>query len=282
MRQMRQMWLMGWMVATAACGQISQRPESAPQKPIPVAELAAAAQRELGAMMEILESDRATRMAMSAVNGALVKSGLGRGLPTLPAPEDAEGCFRNGAASRGLQITSTKSQVPQDTPAVATTLQPGQRWQLKRSDLLGDVVIEVVVNGPLPSIAALIDEIAQCNRLVAVRSAKIDGNTVTLTAATWFEHNLATPELQLRWRSLDERLQAAGWKPNDPALLKDPAYAQLKSAVDAGREQMPRVRALLKTSGDLPRWITRARELVVIKQDVMQIRGAKLLGLKEG
>jgi hypothetical protein len=279
---MRQLCLMGWMVATAACSQIGGVPASAPPKPIPIAELAVAAQRELGAMMEILESDRATRLAMSAVNGALVKSGLGRGLPSLPAPEDAEACFRNAAASRGLQITSTKSQAPEPAPAAEATLQPGKRWQVKRNDLLGAVAVEVVVNGPLPSVAALIDEIAQCNRLVAVRSAKVEGSTVTLKAEAWFEHNLATPELQLRWRSLDERLEAAGWRPNDPALLKDPAYAQLKSAVDAGREQLPRARALLKTSVDLPRWITRARELVVIKQEILQIRGAKLLGLKEG
>jgi hypothetical protein len=140
----------------------------------------------------------------------------------------------------------------------------------------------VVVSGPLPSIASLIDEVSECRRLVAVRSAKVVGSTVTLTADAWFEQSLATPELDLRWRSLDERLQAAGWNPDDPALQKDPEYARLKAAVDVGRTELPRARTLMKTSTELPRWIARARELITLKQEVLQIRGAKLLGIGEG
>ena len=272
-----------WLAATAlACGKPAAEDAGGPPKPIPVAELARAAERELGALLEILQSEAVTRAAMGAVNSTLVKSGLARGLPNLPAPEDAEACFRTAAASRGLQISSAKSQVPALVTPTQSTLKPGERWQVKREELLGKVTLEIVVNGPLPSVAALVDEVSQCYRIVAVRTAKVAGGSVTLTADAWFERNLATPELDLRWRSLDERLTAAGWKADDPALAKDPAFAQLKSAVDAGREQLPRARALLKTTVELPRWITRTRELVLLKQEVLQIHGAKLLGLSEG
>ena len=270
------------LVWTTACaGQPAGEP-TARKEPIPLAELARAAEKELGAMLEVRETDRATREAMGAVNGALVKSGLARGLPNLPTPEDAEACFRNAAANHGLAVTSIRTQVPKLTDTAQGKLKPGDRWQVKRDDLLGQIHMEVEISGPLPTIAAVIDEQAQCNRLIAVRGATVKGSTVTLQADAWFERNLAQPELDLRWRPLDERLIAAGWKPTDPALAQDPAFGQLQAAVNAGREQLPRVRGLLKTSVELPRWITRARELIVLKQEVLQIRGAKLLGLNQG
>ena len=264
------------------CTQLSAGPNDAAQKPIPVADLARAAEKELGAMLEVLNSDRATRKALGTVNTSLVKSGLARGLPNLPTPEDAEACFRDAAASRGLQVTTVKSTVPELTPPAELHLKPGERWRLTGQDLMGMISMAVVIDGPLPSIATLIDEVGRCKRLVAVRTAKVVGSSVTITADAWFERNVATPELDLRWRSLDERLTAAGWKLNDPTLAQDAEYGRLKAAVDLGREQLPRVRSLMKTSVELPRWITRARELLTLKQEVMQIQGAKLLGLNQG
>ncbi len=282
---MRQLGRIGWaalIAATACTGQPRETGVQAPKKPIQIELLARAAEKEVGAMLEVLNSDRATRAAMGAVNGALVRSGLARGLPNQPATDDAETCFRNAAANRGLQITSVKSRIPELAPSKPRQLQPGQRWDIKREELIGTISVEVVVEGPLPSVAALIDEVGQCNRIVAVRSATVVGNAVTLKADAWFERSLETPELDLRWRSLDERLMAAGWKPNDPAVAKDPELGHLKAAVDFGREQLPRVRNLMKTTVELPRWILRARELIVLKQEVLQIQGAKLLGLKAG
>ncbi len=273
---------MALMLLTACAARPDAPVATAPQKPIPIEDLAQSAEKELGAMLEVLDSERATRTALGAVNTSLVKSGLARGLPNQPASDDAEACFRNGAASRGLQITSAKSTVPEIGLPKESKLKPGERWHVTRDELLGKITLEVVVNGPLPAIASLIDEMADCPRIVAVRSATVAGSSVTLRADAWFERNLLAPELDLRWRSLDERLTAAGWKPNDPALAANPVLGRLKSAVDFGRQQLPRARSLLKTSVELPRWITRARELVVLKQEVLQIRGAKLLGLKAG
>ncbi len=275
------MWVM-LALATACTKPTGQAGADGAEKPIPLEVLAHGAEQEFGAMLEVLDSERPTRVALGAVNATLVTSGLARGLPSLPAPEDAEACFRDAAASRGLEISSIQSQVPELVPPVDSKLKPGQRWQVKRDDLLGRISVNVVVNGPLPAIASMIDEIATCKRLVAVRTAKVQGSTVRLAADAWFERNLAAPELDVRWRSLDERLTAAGWKPDDPALAKDPAYARLKAAVDAGRGQLPRARNLMKTGVELPRWITRARELITLKQEIMQIHGAKLLGLSPG
>ncbi len=263
---------------TTACA--PRENSDAAEQPIPIAELARAAEKEVGAMLEVLNSERATRTAMGAVNATLVKSGLARGLPGLPTPDDAEACFRESAAKRALQISSVKSVVPEAIAPVDHRLKPGERWQVNAKDLLAKIQLEVVVSGPLPSIAALVDDISVCRRLIAVRSAAVAGSSVTLKADAWFEHSLATPDLDLRWRSLDERLTAAGWKPSDPAIAKDPEYGRLKSAVDFGREQLPRARTLLKTSVELPRWIARARELITLKQEVLQIHGAKLLGLE--
>ncbi len=148
-------------------------------------------------------------------------------------------------------------------------------------ELVQVVPLEVVVNGPMPVIASLIDEVGQCERLVAVRSAKIVGDTVTLKADGWFERNVTPPQLDLRWRSLDERLAAAGWHPNDPALTKDPAFGQLKAAVDAGRELLPHARELLKSNADLPILMTRTRKLIALKQEIAKLRGLKLLGMTD-
>ena len=271
-----------WAMLTLATACTKPTGQAVAEKPIPLEVLAHGAEQEFGAMLEVLDSERPTRVALGAVNATLVTSGLARGLPSLPAPEDAEACFRDAAASRGLEISSIQSQVPELVPPADSKLKPGQRWQVKRDDLLGRISVNVVVNGPLPAIASMIDEIALCKRLVAVRTAKVQGSTVRLAADAWFERNLAAPELDVRWRSLDERLTAAGWKPDDPALAKDPAYARLKAAVDAGRGQLPRARNLMKTGVELPRWITRARELITLKQEIMQIRGGKLLGLSPG
>ena len=253
--------------------------QGAKRTPVPVAEIAYATERELGAIGEILGSEPETRQTLGAVNGVVVKSGLGRGLPTVAAVADAEACFRTAAGARGLQISRLESQAPEEKPQEPGKLKPGETWQVKPQDMIGQVRMEVVVNGPVPTIAGLIDDVSHCGRLVLVQSAKTVGSEVTLTAQAWYERPLPAPELELRWKSLDERLMDGGWQPTDPALAKDPAMARLKSAVDAGREQMPKTRSILKTTVELPRYIVRARELVQIREQILRVNGKRLLGL---
>lgn len=279
--RLRLLWMSSWWLLLAACAGEGTGTPTAVVKgpPVPLLRLAEAAETELGAMGEILGTERETRASVGAVNAALVKSGLGRGLPVQPAPEDAEACFRSSALARGLHIARIDSKVPALTAPLQSTLHAGERWQLRPTDLLGQVDLEVIVNGPLPSIAALIDDVGQCTRVVAVRHVKVNANEAALTAVAWFEHNLPAPELEIRWRSLDERLLAAGWKPADPALAKDPLLPRLKAAVDAGREQLPKVRNILAITAEIPRWMLRTKQLLILRDEVMRIQGKLLLGL---
>lgn len=249
------------------------------QTPIPLAELAGVAEREVGVLLEIEGDKRSAKVARTALESALIQSGLANGTTALPSPDDAFTCLRSAAANRGLQITSTRSVAPPVVQAKVAKLKPGDRWQPRFEDLVGKMQLELAVSGPRPGIAGLIDDVAQCERLIIVRTAKIADETVTLTAEAWFQRSFAAPELELRWKSLGERLIAAGWKPNDPALMRDPAFARLKAAVDAGRELLPTARETLNAGAELSGRIVQARGLIALKMEVMQVRGAKLVGL---
>lgn len=251
-------------------------------QPIPLEQLAVAAERELGALMEINETNSETRKSLGVVNGALIKSGLARGLPTQPAVDDAESCFRNAAASHGLQVASIQTKAdPQVTP-VERTIQPGEHWNVKEEDLLGKIHMRVVIQGPLPQIAQVIDEQTACTRIILVRSAKAQGSEVTIEADAWYEQALGAPKLDLRWRTLDERLVAAGWRPDDPALKQDPAYERLRSALEVSRPLIPRVRDVLYTTVEMPRMLARVHAMARLKQQSMLVRGVELLGVGTG
>lgn len=255
-------------------------PPSTVQAPLPIADLAFAAERDLGAIGEIMSTEAMTRQTLSMVNGFLIRSGLARGLPTNTAEGDAEACFHNAAAGLGLQIAHIAVKLPNTPLPPPKRLRPGEHWQPQAAELLGTLEMSVQVNGPLPLVARMVDLVGKCPRLVLIEQAKVEGSRVYMQALAWYERPIPAPELELKWRSADDRLAAAGWKLNDPALAKDPAMPRLRSAVDAGREQLPAVRALLKTTLELPRYMARARELVQIRAQVSRVVGRRILGLE--
>ena len=260
-----------------AC-QSAPPPPPAPTR-VPIADLAFTAERDLGALGEILETEAYTRQTLTGVNGFWMRSGLAGGLPSAPSVSDATACFHANAAGLGLQIAHIDVTPPVDQPLAPGHLAPGERWNPDAQLLLGAIPMVVDVNGPVPLIARLIDLVGRCPRLVLVQDAKVQGSQVRLKAIAWYERAVPAPEIDLKWRSVDDRLIAAGWKLDDPALATDPALPRLKSAVTAGREQMPAVRALLKTTVELPRYMVRARELLQIRDQVQRVDGRRLLGL---
>ena len=60
------------MTCVTACTPQADKAPNPADGPIPIAQLARAAEREVGAIMEIQDTDRATRIAMGAVNVSLV------------------------------------------------------------------------------------------------------------------------------------------------------------------------------------------------------------------
>lgn len=247
--------------------------------PVPLQTLLDTARTENKRMEDIHNTAYGTGMLLGELNGKLQSHAYFRRIPNDRALDALEAQLKQVALDKGLTVSRLEKHLDTSPPTPApVTLKPGQRWQPALDQLRGVIQLSVDVQGTAKDIAAFIDALPQAvERLVVVTGASQVPGGARILAEAYYERELPPPQVDLRWPTLEERLDAAGWKANDAKLLADPVYAELKKEVDLGRQRLPDVRRTLQISADFPRWLLRARFFEEKSNLEMAVRGQAVL-----
>lgn len=247
--------------------------------PLPLAQLLQAVERENQRMEDIYGTRAGAGKLLGELNGVLNSHGFMRRVPGDTALDGLESQLRQLATTKGLTLTSVQTRVlPVPPGQPGAHLQAGGRWAPTLDDLRGVVALTLDLQGARDDVAAYIDALpGNVERLVVVHAAGPVAGGIRLEAEAYYERPLPPPQLDIRWPSLDERLLAAGWQPDDPKLRTDPAYEPLRAQVDLGRRRLPDVRKSLQITSDFPRHLLRAKFFDERAAVVSATRGADLL-----
>lgn len=277
-------WLMAWLLALTLLGcqhDTSVTAKGSGTARVPVSTLLATVEAEQKAMEAIFMSGPIASRELGALNGKLQSRGYFRRVPSQPAIDALQSELRMLATAKALTVQALTIDTPPDLAAVQPfKLQLGERWQPKLEALRGVLQLRLDLQGSPRDLAAFIDALpTDCERLIVVtRREELPGGA-TLHAEAYYERPLPQPEVQLHWPSLDERLRAAGWSPDDRAVTGDPQYAALRTQVESGPQRLAEVRRILQISSDFPRWLLRWQFFEERGKAAMAVRGAALIGL---
>jgi hypothetical protein len=246
---------------------------------VPLQTVLDTARAENKRMENIHDSAYGTGILLGQLNGKLQSHAYFRRIPNDRALEGVESQLRQLAVDKGLTVSRLEKHVdPAPPQTAAVTLKPGERWQPTLDQLRGVVQLSVDIQGGAKDIVGYIDALPQAvERLVVVNGASAVPGGVRLMAEAYFERELPAPQIDIRWPTLEDRLDAAGWDAKDAKLLADPVYAELKKEVDLGRVRLPDVRRTLQISADFPRWLLRARFFEEKANAALAVRGQAIL-----
>lgn len=255
------------------------RASSSGATPVPLAQLLAAVERENQRMVDVHGTRSGAGQLLGEVNGKLNRHGYMRRVPGDPALDGLESQLRQLAATKGLAVLAMEARaLPLPASRLAPGVRPGERWEPTLDDLRGVVALTLDLQGARDDVAAYVDALpGNVERLVVVHAAGRTSGGIRLEAEAYYERPLPRPQLDIRWPSLDERLLAAGWRPDDPKLRADPAFEPLRAQVDLGRQRLPDVRKSLQITADFPRHVLRAKFFEERAALVASTRGAELL-----
>lgn len=245
----------------------------------PIAQLLADATRENAELQKIHDTNRAAGNALGDLNGKLQSRGYFRRIPTNSAIDSLESSLRAVAAQKILTVVKfSAAEVPDSVVAQKNVLKPGQRWVPTIAQYRGIVTLRVELGGPIKDIKAFVDLLPlYAERLIVLQKAEKTPNGAILSGEAYYEREMQPPDVDIRWPTLEERLKAGGWQPNDPKLASDPDYAALVKQVDMGRTRMPETRHTLKISADFPRWLLRQKFFDERGKAELAVNGEQLL-----
>ncbi|MCO4763531.1 MAG: hypothetical protein KC502_18585 [Myxococcales bacterium] len=254
-----------------------------PPKPIPVAKLLEGVQTELAKMQKLYDLRARSGRLLATLNGKLQSRGFSRRVPSQPAEPALASDLRSHATALGLRVTDWKVHVRKmpAVPAKGPNLGPAELWATGAKDLRGVVDARISLVGPRPAIVGFIDRIPNhVERAVLVTGQSPLPNGITLHMQAFYERVQPRPQMVLKWPTLEDRLEAAGWKLNDPALPKDPSYRKLHEAVKQGRARIPDLRGVMNVAADFPRWFARAELLDELTGKILEVHASEVLKTK--
>jgi len=253
--------------------------KSAPIVRQSIARLLADATKENAELQKIHDTNRASGNALGDLNGKLQSRGYFRRIPTNSAIDSLESSLRAVAAQKILTVVKfSATEVPDAVVAQKNSLKPGQRWVPTIAQYRGIVALRLELGGPIKDIKAFVDLLPlYAERLIVLQKAEKTPNGAVLTGEAYYEREMQPPDVDIRWPTLEERLKAGGWQPNDPKLPSDPDYAALVKQVEMGRTRMPETRHTLKISADFPRWLLRQKFFDERGKAELAVRGEQLL-----
>lgn len=269
------------VVINAGCATPPPKKKPAPPpEPIAVAEILKSVQGELAKMQEIYDLQRRSGHLLSELNRKLQQRSFSRRVPSQPAVQSLESDLRAHAQAMTLELAGWQVRV-RPAPPVAkkgTTLQAHETWKLGVADLKGMIDARITVKGPLPAITKFVDGIPNhVERAVWLTGQTPVPGGIRFDLLAYYEHSQPQPQTEIAWPTIEERLELAGWKLNDPRLPKAPAYGKLREAVKQGRARVPDLRSVMNVANDFPRWFVRAELLAELTEKIMNVKGEDIL-----
>mgnify|MGYP007106917245 CR=1 FL=1 len=249
-----------------------------PSERIALSKLLKKTRADLGDMMRIYLAQGDAAHALGKLNASFQRRGYFRRVPSHPSVVALESNLRELARSNDLDLLAMRHQLEPKPTLKAVVLKPGERWKPAVEELRGVVRLEIDLKGESSRIASFIDQIVtRVEPLMLVTGDQTIPDGIKLFAETYYEHSLPQPRVHVRWPTLAQRLQEAGWDPKDPKLPTNPTYIALRNAIKTGRQRLPEVRETLNISADFPRWFLRRSFFEDRSVAAMSMRGHILL-----
>ena len=268
------------VVAGVGCQQTPKPAPKVAHKPLPLKTISDGIQKELNQMQKIYDLRGKSGAMLASMNRKLQSRGFSRRIPSGPATQALDSDLRAHATGVGLRVQSLSTHTPKVAPLPknGVTLPPTQRWKLSPDDVSAEVTAEITLVGPRPLIERFIDDLPKrVERAVLVTGHRRYAGGAVLLVKAFYERHHPAPKLDLRWPSLEKRLQAAGYPEETEAMRRSPAWADLKERDTKGRARIPSLRTMMLVAHDFPRWFAKAALFNRVSRDIMAVKGKALL-----
>jgi len=279
-------WLARLTVLTLALTAGCAAPPPAPKppapapEPIPLAKILAGVEAELSTMRKIYDIRLRSGPLLAQLNGRLQSRGFSRRVPAQAVVQSLESDLRSHATAMALEMPAWQVHVrpTKPLPAKGPTLSASEMWTVDPSELKGIIDARMTIKGNQAKIIAFVDAIPKhVERAVLLTGQTPVPGGIRFQLQAFYERPPARPYTEVKWPSMEDRLEAAGWKLDDPRLPKAPAYAKLSDAIKMGRARIPDLRSAMDVANDFPRWFARAAVLDELTEKIVAVKGAALL-----
>jgi len=232
--------------------------------------------------LEALEPHAARRLGK--LNSSLRARSYWLRIPTGAQTDLLRDNLTQTANQFGLELTVVEAQADKEQQPLAPNLLPGQRWQLTREQLFGQVQLTLEVRGSEALIAKFIDGIPKyIERLIVVTGKEeLGAGHFRLQAEAYFEQPVAEQLVQVQWPDIATRLADSGWPPGEPetaAMLRSAEGRKLLADLEQAKVRFDKAMRPVVISADFPRWILRASFFAERSTAAMAVSGRELLDL---
>ncbi len=267
------------LAAVAAACATATAPPPPPPKPIPLQTLATSMQAEIDLMQRIFDLRLRAGKLLAQQNAKLQKRGFSRRVPANPTLPALESNLRTHAEALKLAVSGWEAKIrPPSALPKSRTLQVAEIWQAQTEEIHGVIDARITLSGDMKAIVQYVDLLPKhVERAVVVTGHTPLTGGVRLILEAFYERQPPAPKVQLRWPALEDRLEAAGWKADDPKLKTDPAWPTLEKLDKLGRARTPDVRSVMAVANDFPRWSARAALFNSLAERISKVRGVGVL-----